>query len=726
MNCQRYNGHDPHCAVMQDMRTLATWFTTNWNEVFGADYEWRRIAVRFLSSRRLRESTDQEMLNNLLMRVQSPYYVVRTADLETAIAQHTASRSNERFVIGSLEEFRTIMVKILLALEPSNTQDRKLSRKFIAVWKNSGCSALLKKCFFGSIVNLPVPDFLEYVQKPSGTRLKGFDPQTIYVAPKDLSIDGIAEAEASVGLTRDLDYLKEPENVQDPPDWIDKVRRILKKVLGLEEARPFSSRVVGVAGYYEIIKQPMDLKTMLRKLNSRAYVDCSAVNDDFELIVDNCKTFNGQNPFESWVTHAVMVVQRLWQSDWVACGLRANISRCKFIEQKRKELYTNSDAARLGRLGSIALGVKLEIYSQEERKYISGEIIAYDEWFGYHHVKYVDGFIEVLQLVDERVRIRTLTPKAQEIFPFLLSYPALAPKKQRRKSEVTEPEQVVEEEPARPVVENAVEPEVISSDTKQKRKGRVKASEAPVVEPKLVPIEPPVSHKRRAREDKIDDNPGDSKKIKVLIKNLSTKGKRAGAVIAAPEQPARSVSHGDADSSHKRRPGRPRKNVNPVAEKPIAEVPPPSKFGRRRQSNKAKAVIPVEKIEAPIRKNVQGRRKGKGRKGNSEAKLEKEPDFFDLTGGLHQLEIDPATAPVMSGKQKRILKHSEFDSIMSLGHAAVGMRVEVYWRLDEAWYPGTVASCEPRPRNLRVAYDDGDVLLVDPTEEAVRKETKLR
>ncbi|KAI4292147.1 hypothetical protein PAPHI01_1421 [Pancytospora philotis] len=45
-------------------------------------------------------------------------------------------------------------------------------------------------------------------------------------------------------------------------------------------------------GYSEAITRPMDLGTMRKKLDARAYVGVSDFNDDLELIVDNCYKFN--------------------------------------------------------------------------------------------------------------------------------------------------------------------------------------------------------------------------------------------------------------------------------------------------------------------------------------------------------------------------------------------------------------------------------------------------
>lgn len=63
---------------------------------------------------------------------------------------------------------------------------------------------------------------------------------------------------------------------------------------------PFKNPVdpVEVPNYYSVIKNPMDLSTMLQKLLDNQYQNLSAVKEDFELIIRNCEAFNPEN---SWI-----------------------------------------------------------------------------------------------------------------------------------------------------------------------------------------------------------------------------------------------------------------------------------------------------------------------------------------------------------------------------------------------------------------------------------------
>lgn len=71
----------------------------------------------------------------------------------------------------------------------------------------------------------------------------------------------------------------------------------IKAVKRLKDARPFLKPVnpvaLNVPFYFNYIKRPMDLSTIERKLNVNAFETPEQVQDDFNLMVDNCIRFNG-------------------------------------------------------------------------------------------------------------------------------------------------------------------------------------------------------------------------------------------------------------------------------------------------------------------------------------------------------------------------------------------------------------------------------------------------
>lgn len=68
-----------------------------------------------------------------------------------------------------------------------------------------------------------------------------------------------------------------------------------------------------IPSYPKIIKKPMDLSTMRRKLENHEYQNASKFFDDFKLMIRNCFTFN---PAGTPVNQAGIELQRLFDEKW--------------------------------------------------------------------------------------------------------------------------------------------------------------------------------------------------------------------------------------------------------------------------------------------------------------------------------------------------------------------------------------------------------------------------
>lgn len=92
--------------------------------------------------------------------------------------------------------------------------------------------------------------------------------------------------------------------------WIIAVVRSLRRT---KDARAFSMPVdaekLNVPTYYEIVKNPMDLQTMEKKLHNSEYKSPKEVLDDFNLILSNCILFNG-------IEHPITELSRGMQAAW--------------------------------------------------------------------------------------------------------------------------------------------------------------------------------------------------------------------------------------------------------------------------------------------------------------------------------------------------------------------------------------------------------------------------
>lgn len=75
---------------------------------------------------------------------------------------------------------------------------------------------------------------------------------------------------------------------------VDKMKNLKKTKSSMPFLRPVDPIALNIPSYPEIIKQPMDLSTLDAKLKSGQYHSVQDFVNDFDLIVRNCRTFNGE------------------------------------------------------------------------------------------------------------------------------------------------------------------------------------------------------------------------------------------------------------------------------------------------------------------------------------------------------------------------------------------------------------------------------------------------
>ncbi|EKM60891.1 uncharacterized protein PHACADRAFT_247110 [Phanerochaete carnosa HHB-10118-sp] len=127
---------------------------------------------------------------------------------------------------------------------------------------------------------------------------------------------------------KDLPYVDAPKKMRKPKvprdsgvteqlKFCDKVLRDLNKKTHWNIAHPFYEPVdwvkLEIPSYPKLIKKPMDLSTMRRKLDNSEYSTPKEFNDDFKLIIRNCFTFN---PAGTPVNTAGQELQQLFDEKW--------------------------------------------------------------------------------------------------------------------------------------------------------------------------------------------------------------------------------------------------------------------------------------------------------------------------------------------------------------------------------------------------------------------------
>ncbi|EFA00137.2 uncharacterized protein dikar [Tribolium castaneum] len=100
---------------------------------------------------------------------------------------------------------------------------------------------------------------------------------------------------------------------QTDEDLITGMHKILDYVKNHEDAWPFADPVDEdyAPNYYTVIRKPMDLQRMEERLDAGYYKNFAKFRDDFQLIVDNCRLYNGvENEYTEMVDNLLKVFER--------------------------------------------------------------------------------------------------------------------------------------------------------------------------------------------------------------------------------------------------------------------------------------------------------------------------------------------------------------------------------------------------------------------------------
>ncbi|KAF5295477.1 hypothetical protein FQR65_LT10465 [Abscondita terminalis] len=143
------------------------------------------------------------------------------------------------------------------------------------------------------------------------------------------------EEDLQTGMHKILDYVK---NHEDAWPFIDPVE---------EEYAP---------NYYSVIRKPMDLQRMEERLDSGYYKSFSRFRSDFQLIVDNCRLYNGvDNEYTEMVGNLLIVFEKATEryldqitssDEEIAVEYAASDVEEKGANSKKKNSVSDSVATR--------------------------------------------------------------------------------------------------------------------------------------------------------------------------------------------------------------------------------------------------------------------------------------------------------------------------------------------------------------------------------------------
>ncbi|KAG2116963.1 hypothetical protein DEU56DRAFT_874123 [Suillus clintonianus] len=104
-------------------------------------------------------------------------------------------------------------------------------------------------------------------------------------------------------------------------------------------AHPFYEPVdavkLDIPTYYRVIKKPMDMSTMRKKLEAGEYPNASKFFDDFKLMIRNCFLFN---PAGTLVNQAGIELQRLFDEKW------KNLPPLRDVSDEEEEEYEDEES----------------------------------------------------------------------------------------------------------------------------------------------------------------------------------------------------------------------------------------------------------------------------------------------------------------------------------------------------------------------------------------------
>lgn len=116
---------------------------------------------------------------------------------------------------------------------------------------------------------------------------------------------------------RDLVYdtkrkKKLPLELRFCDDVLTELRKAKHYDINAAFMQPVDPVALNIPSYHKVIKKPMDLQTMANKLSAGEYTTAKEFEKDFDLIIKNCRTFNGEDHI---VYEQALKLQELYRAE---------------------------------------------------------------------------------------------------------------------------------------------------------------------------------------------------------------------------------------------------------------------------------------------------------------------------------------------------------------------------------------------------------------------------
>lgn len=207
-----------------------------------------------------------------------------SAPIATASAQSPALPGNDQAAIKSspdpvdvqMSESTSSLTRPREEDEPSDERSAKRAR-------------LDESAVESTPVATPVAEEFKRPEAPVTGSAPGTAPAPATSAPSAPTTNGTATGHLPPRST----YTTEPLTKLQKKQLEEKIKNTKKVKSAFAFLRPVDYMALNIPHYPNVIKQPMDLSTMEQKLKTDQYSSLEAFVSDFELMVNNCFTFNG-------------------------------------------------------------------------------------------------------------------------------------------------------------------------------------------------------------------------------------------------------------------------------------------------------------------------------------------------------------------------------------------------------------------------------------------------